>query len=132
MGDEATVSPEIYFEPVTWALHNKIVDLADEPLRGKGDGNYIPALQEAFNQLVSQKLDENCANFLFFLSDGRPSDGFRGRSGGHVKVKKQILNTVGAICAKFKSHLTFGAFGFAKDEGNIFELMKEMVQEAKN
>jgi len=53
MGDEATVSPEIYFEPVTCALHNKIVELADEPLRGKGDGNYIPALEEAYRHLLS-------------------------------------------------------------------------------
>jgi len=45
MGDEATVSPEIYLEPMTWALHNKVVDLADEPLRAWGDGNYIPALE---------------------------------------------------------------------------------------
>jgi hypothetical protein len=45
MRGEATISPEIYFEPVTWALHNKIVDLADEPLRARGDGNYIPAIE---------------------------------------------------------------------------------------
>jgi hypothetical protein len=45
MRDEAIISPEIYYEPVTWALHNKIVDLADEPHRSKGNGNYIPALK---------------------------------------------------------------------------------------
>ena len=74
MRDEAVISPEIFYEPVTWALHNKIVDLANEPLRGKGNGNYIPALRLALETLVSNKLDENCGNFLFFLSDGRPSD----------------------------------------------------------
>jgi hypothetical protein len=52
MCGEATVNPEIYFEPITWILHNKIVDLADEPLRARGDGNYIPALQKAFDILV--------------------------------------------------------------------------------
>jgi hypothetical protein len=53
MRNDSTVSSEIFFEPVTWALHNKIVDLADKPLRGKGDGNYIPALKKAYHHLVS-------------------------------------------------------------------------------
>ena len=74
MRDEAIISPEIYYEPVTWALHNKIVDLADEPHRSKGNGNYIPALKKAFDALMAIKRNENCAHFLFFLSDGRPSD----------------------------------------------------------
>ena len=54
MRDMATVNQEIFLEPVTWMLHNKIVDLADEPLRGKGNGNYIPALK-----LASKILEAN-------------------------------------------------------------------------
>ena len=48
MRDEATFNPQIVMEPVTMALHNKIVDLANEPNRGKGHGNYVPALNLAF------------------------------------------------------------------------------------
>ena len=98
MGDKATVSPEIFFEPMTWALHNKVVDLADEPLRARGDGNYIPALEQAFKTLKSLELIPNCAHFLFFLSDGRPSDGF-GKFGGNDASNKKIIDLVGKICA---------------------------------
>lgn len=53
-------------------------------------------------------------------------------SGGQAEVQKKIIDTVGQICAYFGSRLTFGAFGFAKDSGTMFELMKKMVEEAKN
>jgi hypothetical protein len=56
---------------------------------------------------------------LFFLSDGRPSDGF-GKAGGHDAANKKIINLVGEICAEFGSRLTFGAFGFAPDDGKMF------------
>ena len=44
MRDDAYINPEIYMEPITWDLYNKIVDLVNEPLRAGGQGNYIPAL----------------------------------------------------------------------------------------
>ena len=98
MGDGATVNPEIYFEPMTWALHNKVVDLADEPLRPWGDGNYIPALKQAFKTFKSVELNTNCALFLFFLSDGRPSDGF-GKFGGNDAANEKIIDLVRKISA---------------------------------
>ena len=98
MGDVAKVSPEIIFEPMTWALHNKVVDLADEPLRATGDGNYIPALKLAFKTFKSVELNTNCALFLFFLSDGRPSDGF-GKFGGNDAANEKIIDLVRKISA---------------------------------
>jgi hypothetical protein len=65
---------------------------------------------------------------MLFLSDGRPSDHFN-RKG--FDYQKEILTTVSEICTKFSSRLTFGAFGFAHDDGNKFELMKKMVEEAQ-
>jgi hypothetical protein len=47
MRDEATLNPTIVMEPVTMVLYNTIVDLENEPLRGKGHGNYVPALNSA-------------------------------------------------------------------------------------
>ena len=41
------VNPDIDHEPVTWELYNKVVDLVQNPLSGKGHGNYIPALKLA-------------------------------------------------------------------------------------
>ncbi len=38
-------------EPVTWDLHNKIVDLANDCLRGKGHGCYTPSLELALKVL---------------------------------------------------------------------------------
>lgn len=73
MRDEAAINPEIYMDPVTWELHNKVVQLAKEPLRAKGNGNYKPALQLACNTLL-QSSTNDCALLLLFLSDGRPSD----------------------------------------------------------
>jgi hypothetical protein len=35
---------------------------------------------------------------LFFLSDGRPSDGF-GKFGGNDAANKKIIDLVGKICA---------------------------------
>jgi len=127
MRTDATVNPEIFFEPITWALHNKIVDLADEPLRGRGHGNYIPALKEAYNLLTSYELSENCANLLFFLSDGRPSDNVYRKGEDMLSIHQEIVDFVGLICSEFKSRLIFGAIGFAQDDGDMFHLIKRMV-----
>jgi len=93
MRNDAEVSPEIFFEPITWALHNKIVDLADEPLRGRGHGNYIPALKQAYNLLKTEGLSQNCANLLFFLTDGRPSDNKKGLNLNGIH--QEIVDLVG-------------------------------------
>ena len=124
MRDEAVVT--ISKEPIAWELHNKIVELADEPLRARGQGNYmyLPALSTSFNVLQSTR-DKNCALLLLFLSDGGPSDHCTSTKYLHVKINKQmgidsrmlcfrdILLVVSKMCSKFQARLTFGVFGFA-------------------
>jgi hypothetical protein len=114
-------------EPITWELHNKIVDLANEPLRAGGQGNYLPALKMA-NTVLTSIQDENCALLMLFLSDGGPSD--RGK-GVHGAIRAQVLT----ISRRFMARLTFGAFGFAHEKKNsdgvkTFDLLRSMVQEA--
>ncbi|KAJ1430264.1 hypothetical protein B484DRAFT_463090 [Ochromonadaceae sp. CCMP2298] len=104
MRDGAVVT--IDKEPITWELHNKIVDLANEPLRAGGRGNYLPALQKSSEVLHSIE-DENCALLLLSLSNGIPSD----------RKPDVILAEVRTICRRFRDRLTFGAFGFAHDKG---------------
>ena len=133
MRDEAIVNPSVYMEPITWELHNKLVFLASNPLSGKGCGNYCPALEEAF-KVLNYTDCRDCALLLLFLSDGRPSDAsalFRRAKSSHIMAKNKILNAVEQICSRFGHRLTFGAFGFAFDNGIVFNLMEEMVNAAK-
>ena len=137
MREDAVVSQSIYMEPCTWELHNKLVDLANEPLRGKGHGNYYPALCEALKVLSSTD-NSTCALLLMFLSDGRPSDAhtlfkysFKELYRRQAHTRETILSTVEIMCRKFKERLTFGTFGFAFDNGDLFELMKSMAERAK-
>jgi hypothetical protein len=65
----------------------------------------------------------NTALNLFFLSDGVPSDGARSIDSIYTKVSQ--------ICCQFGDRLTFGAFGFAHDNGSIFEVLKNMADTAK-
>jgi len=66
---------------------------------------------------------------VLFLSDGRPSDKLE-KGSGRTGLNNQIVNEVGKMCTHFGSRLTFGAFGFAHDDGDMFELMKKMVEQA--
>jgi hypothetical protein len=141
MRDEAVVT--LLKEPVTWELHNKLVDLADDSLSAQGQGNYLPALSKAFEVLHSVK-DQNCALLLLFLSDGGPSD--RDTASKYFGKKKSMLGgldngkrcfidiqeRVSKICSKFQARLTFGAFGFANDRknGKVFDLLRAMTQKA--
>lgn len=135
MREDAVVT--INMEPCTWELHNKLVDLANEPLRGKGHGNYYPALLEAL-KILSSTDNSTCALLLMFLSDGRPSDAHtlfkysaKELYRRQTHTRETILNTVEIMCRKFKERLTFGTFGFAFDSGDLFELMKSMAERAK-
>ena len=94
MRDEAVVT--ISKEPITWELHNKLVDLADNHFSAQGHGNYRPALSKAFEVLNGVE-DENCALLLLFLSDGGPSD--------HGRCTYDILCDVAKICSKFPRDL---------------------------
>ena len=57
---------------------------------------------------------------LFFLSDGKPSDAFSKKGVTLDQSNKQILNEICQIFVYFQENLTFGAFGFAYDDGEIF------------
>ncbi|KAJ1443761.1 kinase-like domain-containing protein [Ochromonadaceae sp. CCMP2298] len=136
MRDGAVVT--IDKEPITWELHNKIVDLANEPLRARGQGNYLPALQKS-SEVLHSIADENCALLLLFLSDGGPSDHdglFRGVKNSHDLARAAILKEVRKICQRFVARLTFGTFGFAHDKElscgmKIFDLLRSMAQVAE-
>jgi len=110
---------------------NKIVDLANKEKSGKGPGNYIPALKKAFITLLDTNSND-CAQLLLFLSDGRPSDYYKSPIFKTYEVHKMILEVIREHCLRFGDSLTFGAFGFAHDDGVMFELLKQMVLEAKN
>ena len=70
MRGEATINETIYKEPVTWKLYNKLVELSQQPLRGKGHGNYIPALIKA-SEVLSSSDNPDLGLALLFMSDGR-------------------------------------------------------------
>jgi hypothetical protein len=121
----------IWKQPCTWELHNMIVDLADDALRARGHGNYLPALSMASQALSSIK-DDNCALLLLFLSDGGPSDAHTSASSCSLDLcKLDILSRVGSICELFGPRLTFGTFGFAHDhetkDGKVFDLLRDMA-----
>jgi hypothetical protein len=44
MRDDAIVT--LFKEPITWELHNRIVELANNPFSPRGQGNYLPALEK--------------------------------------------------------------------------------------
>lgn len=135
MREDVIVNPSLYMEPCTWELHNKVVDLANDPLRGRGHGNYFPALLESFKILNSTD-NPNAALLLLFLSDGRPSDSASSfkhcakRTRLH-ESRAAILHVIEQICGKFRERLTFGAFGFAFEDGELFEFLKTMTETAK-
>lgn len=122
----STVNDLIFMEPVTWELHNNLVDLAEIPLRGRGRENHIPALFLAL-QVLNLTDSPDCGLSLLFLSDGRPSDTqYRWTS----PVEVRILEHVKDICNKFSKRLTFGIFGFASDYKNkdMLALLKKTTE----
>ena len=129
MRNEAIVNESIYMEPTTWELHNKLVDLANEPLRGRGHGNYIPSLEAAFDILCSND-NRNCALFLLLLSDGAPSDHVTFKIPPEI-VQGDMIGIVSEMCKIFSTRLTFGAFGYAHDKGDTFKLLQELSYVAK-
>jgi hypothetical protein len=129
MRTDSVVHHDIHLEPFTWDLHNKMVALAsrEEALRGKGHGNYIPAIREACSVLLRSDNQKSAVN-LFFLSDGSPSD----MSCVKKTTPAAILGAVKNVCGVFGDRLTVGTFGFAHDDGSgkfgILELMAETAK----
>ena len=114
MRTKSHVNSDIDHEPVTWELYNKVVDLVENPLSGKGKGNYIPALELAYDVLESTEKFE-CATSVLFLSDGWPSDHEYLRIPAYDN--ELIFKITKKICSKYRERLTFGFFGYAHDDG---------------
>ena len=51
MREKGCILSEIYMEPITWELYNKIVLLAQQPYRAGGHGHFIPSIQLAMDCL---------------------------------------------------------------------------------
>ncbi len=117
---------QIHMEPFSWELFDKIVNLVRKPLRARGNGNYIPALDLSFRALNDSD-NKNCALLLMFLSDGRPSDG----PCGFESPDFRIMDAITLISKTFAERLTFGAFGFSHNSGQ-FEMMRRMVAKASS
>jgi hypothetical protein len=45
---------------MNWETHNKFVELADDELRGKSHGNFVPALK-LIKDILAESTDANCA-----------------------------------------------------------------------
>ena len=135
MRENATVNVLIDQEPMTWLLFNKFVDLANDQFRGRGHGNYLPAIEAAggiFQRTVRTN-GKNVALFLLFLSDGKPSDHVKLRIAAHEQAA-YIRKSMYKLCTSMRSvakNFTFGAFGFANDMSNEFDVMKQMKAEAE-
>ena len=128
MRDDAEVVDSLLKEPFTWELYNKLVDCAHDTFRGRGHGNYLPALEKA-SRILEFTDDPNCALLLILVSDGAPSDPhtlYRRRLNSDILARRDILKSIESISLKYKERLTVGLFGFANDNGTIFEFLKEM------
>jgi hypothetical protein len=128
---EMRSQPTIVFEaePISWILYNKFVKLADQK-DSRDHGNYYPSLMEAFRVLRLSKSLPKCALSLFFFSDGRPSDFTTNKEFTKDEMCQKIYQLVYKECILYKERLTFGSFGFGKEETD-FEFMQTIRDAAK-
>eukprot|EP00639_Heterosigma_akashiwo_P004774 CAMPEP_0194566176 /NCGR_PEP_ID=MMETSP0292-20121207/5166_1 /TAXON_ID=39354 /ORGANISM="Heterosigma akashiwo, Strain CCMP2393" /LENGTH=661 /DNA_ID=CAMNT_0039415713 /DNA_START=13 /DNA_END=1995 /DNA_ORIENTATION=+ len=120
-------------EPSDWCTFNKIVEMGKQTRAG-GHGCYIPALQEVQRLIARDPGNSRCGLAVFFLSDGKPSDGWlctHASNGERLPscdddflareicraVDQQIDAEVRALCRAYKERLLFHAVGFAGPEG---------------
>lgn len=115
-------------EPFSWELYNTVVDLANDERRGRGHGNFIPALDLGIAELT--KYPKNAALMFFVLSDGKPSDYCITKANKKESIEKKILMQVRSICELVGNRLTFGTFGFSNDttEFNILQRMADVAK----
>ena len=101
-------------EPMSWVFYNKFIARMKNS-RPSYHGNYIPSLDLALRAL-NENDHENLALFLFFLSDGRPSDSC---------TSEEIYRRVGLIGSYFRNRLTFSMEGFGSplDDLTVLEKM---------
>ncbi|XP_066933120.1 uncharacterized protein [Clytia hemisphaerica] len=116
MRNEAEI---VFFkEPMSWVLYNKIVDRAKSNT-ASGHGNYLPALREAEQALLHGD-HKDLALFLFFLTDGRPSDSHP--SQGRRVSRLDIIMKAAEIGNHFKNRLNFGMVGYGNQNESMFVL----------
>jgi Mg-chelatase subunit ChlD len=111
------------YEPMTWVLYNKLVDLREwQTEKPCGGGCYLPALIKA-KELLS--FNSMCPVLsLFFVSDGKPSDS--------STVLPEITETMGNIASSFGRRLIVTLIGMADKRKENFCIMKEMAKEASD
>ena len=112
---EMRTGAEVVFnkEPMTWVFYNKFIQQSKNS-RPSSHGHYIPSLNLAMASL-QQGDHEGLALFLFFLSDGRPSD---------VSQSGMIYIYASAIGRAFKKRLSFGMVGFGNPLDDLTVLQK--------
>ena len=125
---EMRVDAQVVFkkEPMSWVFYNKFVDRM-KTVQPSSHGSYIPSLDKAMEALKEND-HENLALFLFFLSDGRPSDEWLSKhAGGSPSVSSQdIYSRASAIGSHFQERLTFGMVGFGNPSDDL-TVLKEMA-----
>ena len=101
-------------EPMSWVFYNKFIARMKNS-RPSYHGNYIPSLDLALKALKEND-HENLALFLFFLSDGRPSDSC---------APQMIYMRTMLIGSHFRNRLTFSMEGFGSplDDLTVLESM---------
>ena len=95
-------------EPMSWVFYNKFVDRAKKS-RPSFHGNYIPSLDLAMTSLKEND-HEHLSLFLFFLSDGHPSDWCS---------PEDIYVRIAAIGCHFQERLTFSMEGFGSPDDDL-------------
>ena len=99
-------------EPMSWVFYNKFVDRM-KTSKPSSHGSYIPSLDLAMEALKEND-HKHLALFLFFLSDGRPSDIWLSQHGGVYPLisNQDIYSRASGIGSHFQERLTFGMVGF--------------------
>jgi len=111
----------LFGEPLDAVLYNQMIDLREwRNLRPAGQGNYLPALQEA-GRSMGWKSARSVV--LLFFSDGRPSDNGRDKLEAiHLEVQK--------MAQRFGKRLSMSFIGLA-DKKEDFSVLKSMAATGK-
>lgn len=122
---------EIVFknEPMSWVFYNKFVERS-KTSKPSSHGSYIPALDLAM-ECLKKNDHEHLALFLFFLSDGRPSDEWLSKHGGGIYPsvsKYDIYMRASAIGSHFQERLNFGMVGFGRPFDDL-SVLNEMANQ---
>ncbi|XP_066936684.1 uncharacterized protein [Clytia hemisphaerica] len=116
-------------EPMSWVFYNKFVQRS-KTSKPSSHGSYIPSLDLAM-QALKENDHEHLALFLFFLSDGRPSDVWLSKHGDSIypSVSRQdIYRRASAIGSHFQERLNFGMVGFGRPFDDL-SVLNEMANQ---